>query len=586
MKDLKMAKMRRTSIPRKNMNAGYMMPGMMPGMQMGMMPGMQQGMMPGMQQGMMPGTQPVQQSPAPVVQYNVLVNGQTTGPYNMSVLTQMIKNGQLTPQTQVWKQGMAGWVAAGTVQEISRFFPQQQSAPPPPVIQFNVAINGQSEGPYDMATLAEMSKTSQLTLQSQVWRQGMPGWAAAGTVQELIDLIANNPPPKTWEDYYVPVDGILDDYVIAECLESDADIQANATIIEDTLAEFKIEAKVTGFCKGPVVTMFEVLPAPGIKLSKIASLEDNISLRLATRGLRILCPIPGKQAVGIEVPNKKRAMVNFRELLESADDPEDCNKALPLYLGKTISGELFTADLASLPHLLVAGTTGSGKSVCINSMILSLIYRQSPAQCRMIFVDAKVVELTFYNGIPHLLTPVITDPKRALVAMRYCVDEMERRYQLLSKLSARNIKSYNKSAADKGMPGLPYIVVIIDEFADLMAVSSKELEGLIARLAAKSRAVGIHLVLATQRPSVNVITGLIKSNIPARIAFMVSSNVDSRIILDTPGAEKLLGRGDMLYSGNDPFPIRAQGAYVSEDEADRTVDFLKTLGSPEFVEMK
>jgi S-DNA-T family DNA segregation ATPase FtsK/SpoIIIE len=329
--------------------------------------------------------------------------------------------------------------------------------------------------------------------------------------------------------------------------------------------------------------MYEILPAPGIKLSKITALEDNIALRLATRSLRILAPIPGKQAVGIEVPNKKRDIVNFREIIETSMDA--CEKDLPLYLGKTISGEPITADLTAMPHLLVAGTTGSGKSVCINTMILSLLYCLSPAECRMIFIDAKVVELKFYDGIPHLLTPVITDPKRALTAMRYCVTEMERRYEQLAKHSSRNIKSYNNAADEKGIEIMPYIVVIIDEFADLMSVSGKEIEALIARLAAKSRAVGIHLVLATQRPSVNVITGIIKANIPARIAFMVTSNVDSRVILDSPGAEKLLGKGDMLFSGSEPFPIRAQGAFVSDEEAEKVVTHLKTLGSPVFVKM-
>ena len=365
----------------------------------------------------------------------------------------------------------------------------------------------------------------------------------------------------------------------------DEEIQSTSMLIEDVLTEFNIEARVTGVCKGPVLTMYEVLPAPGVKLSKITALEDNIALRLATRSLRILSPIPGKQAVGIEVPNRKRAMVGFREIIESADD-HACEKALPLYLGKTISGEILTADLTSMPHLLVAGTTGSGKSVCINSMILSLLYRLSPAQCRMIFVDAKIVELKFYDDIPHLLTPVITDPNRALAAMRYCVDEMERRYEVLGKHSSRNIKSYNQKAAESGMELMPYLVVIIDEFADLMAVSSKVLEGLVARITAKSRAVGIHLILATQRPSVNVVTGLIKSNIPARIAFMAASNVDSRVILDSPGAEKLLGKGDMLYSNSDPFPIRAQGAYVSEEEAEAAVNYLKTLGTPAYINIR
>jgi S-DNA-T family DNA segregation ATPase FtsK/SpoIIIE len=500
----------------------------------------------------------------------------------------MAQSGQLTSQSQVWKQGMLNWAAAGTVQELSGIFAPAANAASSSA-QYNVAVNGQTTGPFDMNTLAEMSRSGQFTPQSQVWKQGMSGWAAAETVQELSTLLSQNAPPQTWEDYFLPVDGILNEYQKAECGESDEDVQANSTAIEETLTEFKIEAKVTGVCKGPVLTMYEILPAPGVKLSKITTLEDNIALRLASRSLRILAPIPGKQAVGIEVPNKKRAMVSFREIIDQTEleNPASINeKTLPLYLGKTISGEALTADLAAMPHLLVAGSTGSGKSVCINTIILSLLYWLSPAECRMIFVDAKVVELKFYEGIPHLLTPVITEPKRALTAMQYCVEEMERRYELLAKQSSRNIKSYNKAAAEKGYEALPYIVVIIDEFADLMAVSSKELEGLIARLAAKSRAIGIHLVLATQRPSTNVVTGLIKSNIPARIAFMVTSNVDSRTILDSSGAEKLLGKGDMLYSGNDPFPVRAQGAFVSDDEAEKVVAHLKTLGTPAFVDIQ
>jgi len=550
-------------------------------------------MMPGMM-GMMP----------PPVLYKVVLNGQVMGPFDMNGLAQMARNSQLTPQSQVWKQGMASWAAAGTVQELSGLFssgglsgsgvlssppssaPVPAPSPPPPPALYNVAVNGQTTGPFDMAALAQMAKSGQFTDQSQVWKQGMSGWAAAGTVQELITLLAQNAPPQTWESYSLPIDGILNECQKADCMETDEDIKANSRAIVQTLSEFKIDAKVTGVIKGPVVTMYEILPASGVKLSKISALEDNISLRLATKGMRILCPIPGKQAVGIEVPNKKRTTVGFRELLETDSDQKSSGEALPVYLGKTISGELLSADIASMPHLLVAGTTGSGKSVCINTMILSLLYRLSPAQCRMIFVDAKVVELKCYDGIPHLLTPVITDPERALTAMYYCVDEMERRYELLSKHSIRNIKSYNIKAVENGMDTLPYIVVIIDEFADLMAVSGKVLEGLIARLAAKSRAIGIHLVLATQRPSVNVVTGLIKANIPARIAFMAASNVDSRIVLDSPGAEKLLGKGDMLFgSGSDPFPIRAQGAFVSDEEAEKVVACLRTLGKPVYVDM-
>jgi S-DNA-T family DNA segregation ATPase FtsK/SpoIIIE len=411
----------------------------------------------------------------------------------------------------------------------------------------------------------------------------------------LANVVAPPPPAaagappesQDWQDYALPLDGILESY--SAVVDEDDEREANdkKAILEATLEEFKVSAKVTRIVKGPVVTMFEVMPAYGVKIAKIVQLEDNIALRLAAQTMRIIAPIPGKEAVGIEVPNKQRVLVGFRELVEDAQSARIQEAAaLPIYLGKNITGEVVTADLAAMPHLLVAGATGSGKSVCVNTMILSLLYRLSPAECRMILIDPKIVELKLYNGIPHLLSPVITDPESALRAMRYCVREMERRYDSLDRMSARSIKTYNKSAAEKGIERMPYLVVIIDEFADLMAASGKELEAAIARLAAMSRAVGIHLVLATQRPSADVITGLIKSNIPARIAFMVASMTDSRVIIDTPGAEKLLGKGDMLYSSiESPFPVRAQGAYVCEDEVEKVVAALKTLGKPAYVDI-
>ena len=472
---------------------------------------------------------------------------------------------------------------------------------------FHAAIDGRQAGPFTITEMSKLVKQNTIVRETLVWKQGMPSWQQAQHTPEIMVLfpkgaalppmpssamppppvMPNMPPPppppkQTWEHYSLPIEGILN-----ECTLSDEDhsneLETQAGLIMGILAEFKIDAEITGIIRGPVVTMYEILPAPGIKLSKITELENNIALRLAAKSLRILSPIPGKNAVGIEVPNKKRDLVSFRKTIE------DCltapsTKALPVYLGKTITGEILTVDLATMPHLLVAGTTGSGKSVCINAIILSLLYRLTPAQCKMIFIDPKIVELKFYEGIPHLLTPVITEPEATLKALRHCVNEMERRYEILGQATARNIKSYNSNAEEKGYEPLPYWVVIIDEFADLMAVSGKETEALIARLAAKSRAIGIHLIMATQRPSSNVITGIIKANIPARIAFMVASNNDSRIILDNSGAEKLLGRGDLLYSGNDtPFPIRAQGAYVCEDEAEKAANHLRSIGRPEYV---
>ncbi len=385
--------------------------------------------------------------------------------------------------------------------------------------------------------------------------------------------------------YSVPYD-ILNTYPDGEYWIVDDTTRRAAAALKDTLNEFRIEADVTGIRKGPVITMFEILPAPGVKLSKIVGLQDNIALRLAASSVRIVAPIPGKHAVGIEVPNQKRAIVSFRELIET-DTPAAKKMEIPVVLGKDITGEAQLLDLASTPHLLIAGSTGSGKSVCVNSIILSILYKRSPEDVKLILIDPKIVELKLYNDIAHLLAPVITEPKKAFQSLQYCLCEMERRYALLDGMGVRDIKSYNRRIKERNIATekIPYLVVIIDEFADLMATTGKELESTVARLCAMSRAVGIHLVLATQRPSIDVITGLIKANIPTRIAFMVASKMDSRIIIDQVGAEKLLGKGDMLYSSaTDPFPVRIQGAYVSEEEVERVVEHVKTLGDPEYID--
>ena len=366
----------------------------------------------------------------------------------------------------------------------------------------------------------------------------------------------------------------------------DDETKAAALNLKSTLAEFKIEAEVTGIQKGPVVTMFEILPAPGVKLNRIVALQDNIALRLAASSVRIVAPIPGKHAVGIEVPNKDRAIISIRECLEQ-NRPEWTKMGVPVVLGKDIQGNTQIIDLVKTPHLLIAGATGAGKSVCVNSMIVSILYKRSPRDVKMILIDPKIVELKLYNDIPHLLTPVITEPKRAMQALQYCLCEMERRYALLDGMSVRDITSYNRKIVEKKIATehLPYLIVVIDEFADLMATTGKQLEGVLARLAAMSRAVGIHLVLATQRPSIDVITGLIKANIPSRIAFMVASKTDSRIILDQMGADKLLGKGDMLYtSATDPFPIRIQGTFVSDGEVENVVEAVKEWGEPEYID--
>ena len=399
-----------------------------------------------------------------------------------------------------------------------------------------------------------------------------------------------NPAPRRRNSrrrgYNVPVDGILSDYGAAPYWEIDDETRHAAEVLRVTLEEFQIQAEVTGIRKGPVITMFEILPAPGVKLAKITNLADNIALRLAASSVRIVAPIPGKHAVGIEIPNKTRHIVAFGELVREKSFAQS-SAGIPLALGKEIPGDSRMVDLTKMPHVLIAGATGSGKSVCVNSIICSILYRCTPEQVKMILIDPKIVELKFYNDIPHLLTPVITDPKRAFQAIQYCIYEMERRYNLLDALGVRDIGSYNnKIERDRlATEPLPYLVVVVDEFADLMATSGKELETTLARLAAMSRAVGIHLVLATQRPSTDVITGLIKANIPSRIAFMVSSKVDSRIIIDTVGAEKLLGQGDMLFvSATDPFPLRLQGAFLSEEEVERIVAHVRTLGEPEYID--
>ena len=392
--------------------------------------------------------------------------------------------------------------------------------------------------------------------------------------------------PKKRKNYSVPIEDLLTSYPDGQYWIIDDASRDAAVVLKQTLSEFKIQAEVTGIRKGPVITMFEILPAPGVKLQKIVALQDNIALRLAASSIRIIAPIPGKHAVGIEIPNEQRAIVSFKELIET--EPTSAKKMeIPVVLGKDITGEAIYLDLATTPHLLIAGSTGAGKSVCVNSMILSMLYKRSPAEIRMILIDPKIVELKLYNDIPHLLTPVITESKKAFQALQYCICEMERRYALLDGMGVRDIKSYNRRIKEREIATekLPYIVVIIDEFADLMATTGKELESTVARLCAMSRAVGIHLVLATQRPSIDVITGLIKANIPSRIAFMVASKMDSRIIIDQVGAEKLLGKGDMLYaSATDPFPVRIQGAFVTDNEVEKVAAYVRQYGEPEYID--
>lgn len=409
---------------------------------------------------------------------------------------------------------------------------------------------------------------------------------------ELPPLSLLNDPPEHSEGY------------------SDAALEAMSRLVEMKLLDFGIEVQVVAVQPGPVITRFELQPGVGVKVSQISNLDKDLARSLSAISVRIVDVIPGKDVIGLEIPNESRELVTLSEILKSADYDQSPS-ALTLALGKDIGGQAMVADLARMPHLLVAGTTGSGKSVAVNAMILSLLYKTLPRDVRMIMIDPKMLELSVYEGIPHLLTPVVTDMKEAANALRWCVGEMERRYKLMAALGVRNITNYNRKvreAIDAGEPipdplfkpeealdpeapapelqVLPFIVVIIDELADLMmVVDKKKVEELIARLAQKARAAGVHLILATQRPSVDVITGLIKANIPTRIAFQVSSKIDSRTILDQPGAEQLLGHGDMLYlPPGTGLPNRVHGAYVDDAEVHRVVAHLKGKSEPEYID--
>ena len=352
-----------------------------------------------------------------------------------------------------------------------------------------------------------------------------------------------------------------------------------ATRLQKTLYSFGVSAKVENVSVGPAITRYELKPAEGVRVSKIANLADDIALSLAAETIRIEAPIPGKQAVGIEVPNKENEIVPLRDIIDS-DSFKNHKSKLAFALGKDVAGEEVVADIAKMPHVLIAGATGSGKSVCINTLIASIIYKAKPSEVKLVMVDPKVVELSVYNGIPHLLIPVVTDPKKAAGALAWAVQEMVNRYSLFASKNVRDIKGYNAALEEEGEgQKLPQIVIIIDELSDLMMVSPKDVEDSICRLAQMARAAGMHLVIATQRPSVDVITGIIKANIPSRIAFSVSSQVDSRTILDMAGAEKLLGKGDMLfYPAGAPKPTRIQGAFISDKEVEKIVDFIKNNG--------
>lgn len=398
-----------------------------------------------------------------------------------------------------------------------------------------------------------------------------PGTKMKRAGEEAVDIKCEN----SLIPYIFPKTTLLNNSAPGAQTSDPAALRELSAKLVSTLKTFNIDVKVLEISKGPAITRFELQPTAGVRVSKITSLADDIALSLAATSVRIEAPIPGKAAIGIEVPNSSIATVTVRDVLESKEFKES-KSPLSCALGRDIAGKCIVGDIAKMPHVLIAGATGSGKSVCINSLVASILYKASPNDVKLIMIDPKVVELSVYNGIPHLLIPVVTDPKKAAGSLNWAVQEMTSRYRMFAENAVRNLKGYNELMDKKGMARLPQIVIIIDELADLMMVASKDVESYICRLAQLARAAGMHLVIATQRPSVNVITGVIKANIPSRIAFAVSSNTDSRTILDAGGAEKLLGKGDMLYYPMGASkPIRVQGAFISDDEVEKLVEFVK-----------
>ncbi len=406
----------------------------------------------------------------------------------------------------------------------------------------------------------------------------------AGAAPKSDNEVRPTPMTQQEGEYKIPPLSLLNSPPPDEERELQDDLTENSRILEEILSDFDIEAKVIEVNRGPVITRYELEPGAGVKVHKITSLGDNISLGMKAQSVRIVAPVPGKGTIGVEVPNSKGMMVFLKEILESAEYRQEESK-LKMGVGKDIAGDSVVTDLGAMPHLLIAGATGSGKTVCVNSLIISILFNATPEDVKFIMVDPKKVELAPFNELPHLLCPVITDYKKVPVALDWLVGEMEKRYELFAKCGVRNIDNYNRKAQDEKWEKLYYIVVIIDELADLMMVAQQEIESAITRLAQLSRAVGIHMILATQRPSVDVITGVIKANFPARISFKVASKVDSRTVLDMNGADKLLGRGDMLFvePGTDK-PVRAQGSLVSDDEIEKLVTFIKAQRAPKYEE--
>ncbi len=456
-------------------------------------------------------------------------------------------------------------------------------------------VSGNSEGKTDSSpeqtefkiNLYDDKKSKNVEIPDDIKKMAME--ESGGIEEEKEDTSPIEVTEEEIETDYIeytfpPVDLLMKAKTSSGGQDKPEDLRTQAKKLVDTLASFGVEAKVLEVSKGPSVTRFELQPSAGVKVSKIVNLADDIALNLAAFGVRIEAPIPGKAAVGIEIPNKSTAMVALRDVIDS-EQFRSFNSKTAFAMGKDISGQPVISDISKMPHMLIAGATGSGKSVCINSLITSILYKADPNQVKLILIDPKVVELGVYNGIPHLLIPVVTDPRRAAGALNWAVQEMVKRYSMFATANVRDIKGYNEYAALSGDRQLEQIIIVIDELADLMMVSPHEVEDSICRLAQMARAAGMHLVIATQRPSVDVITGLIKANVPSRIAFSVSSQIDSRTILDMGGAEKLLGKGDMLFLPMGASkPKRLQGAFVSDKEIERIVEFVKADSSAHYNE--
>ena len=462
---------------------------------------------------------------------------------------------------------------------------EEQEAPTPFLFDYEHEIETQDDAPVMPVESPPVSMDESVPLEEEDIDEAAEYGDVSTISSEDVVVSPSSPLPtppaaviadETGErPYELPkVTHILSKHIKKENDTLAQEIKENAHVLQHTLESFHVNAKVVSFCHGPAVTRYDLEPAPGVKVSKITNLAEDIALQLATSSVRIE-PVPGKAAIGIEIPNRTLESVQLREVLENPQFQEASSK-LTVGLGMDISGQAIFADIGKMPHLLVAGATGSGKSVCINTLISSILFKATPDEVKLILIDPKMVELSNYNGIPHLMVPVVTDPKKASSVLNWAVQEMEKRYSIFANHGVRDIKSFNRRYAEEK---LPLIVIVIDELADLMMVSPKDVEDAICRILQKARAAGIHMILATQRPSVNVITGIIKANLPSRISFAVSSQVDSRTILDRGGAETLLGKGDMLFSPQGaPKPIRVQGAFISDEEVEMLLDFIRAQG--------